>query len=118
MNKSDPATLYVLNKTTNSFTKYSRYDVLEKIGEAIMYLPIQAKSITRNVSQVRATKNAVTPSYSVLDDPISIFGCNWKKKIVCGASVAACSAICYASGPVACLACFAELGRSSCIDCL
>ncbi|MEG5038637.1 MULTISPECIES: hypothetical protein [unclassified Microcoleus] len=45
--------------------------------------------------------------------------CGWRKKIRCGAAVAACGAAC-ASGvaTAACIACFAGVGSSSCVDCL
>ena len=51
--------------------------------------------------------------------PSQIFpqGCSWRKKLGCGAVLAACVASCYIAGPE-CLACLADIGSSSCIDCV
>lgn len=75
-----------------------------------MKLPIQAQPVQRNIND---TKIAMTLTNAVIGS-----GCSTWKKIGCAASVAACAAVCYASGGTACAACFAGLGQSSCIDCL
>jgi hypothetical protein len=75
-----------------------------------MKLPIQAQPVLRNVSDIKmaiASTNAVMPS-----------GCSTWKKIGCAGAVAACAAVCYGSGLLACAGCFAGLGQSGCIDCL
>ncbi|WP_019502199.1 hypothetical protein [Pseudanabaena sp. PCC 6802] len=73
-----------------------------------MKLPVQAQPVLRNVSDTKiAMTNAVIAS-----------GCSTWKKIGCAGAVAACAAVCYASGGLACAGCFAGLGQSSCIDCL
>jgi hypothetical protein len=75
-----------------------------------MKLPVQAQPVLRKISD---TKMAIAST-----DAITASGCSTWKKIGCAASVAACAAVCYASGGLACAGCFAGLGQSSCIDCL
>lgn len=73
-----------------------------------MLLPLQSAPVLRMTSTTKITStNLVNPS-----------GCPWYKAIACGAAVAACAGVCYASGFTACASCFAALGQSSCIDCL
>lgn len=70
-----------------------------------MRLPTQARTVVRGRS-ADPFNGAVRSS-----------GCDVFKAIRCAASVAACVATC-AAGPQACIACFAALGASDCIDCL
>jgi len=70
-----------------------------------MRLPKQAPAVKRHVS-VGLTRGEIQPS-----------DCPWYKAIACAGAVVACAAAC-ASGPEACIPCFAALGSSSCIDCV
>jgi hypothetical protein len=70
-----------------------------------MMMPVQATPVLRGVSQVR-DEEAVEPS-----------GCSLGKKILCGAAIAACGAVCVASLGTACVECLAGIGAGGCIDC-
>jgi hypothetical protein len=71
-----------------------------------MRVPKQTSPVTRLASTA-----TFGPKVAISGD------CPWYKKVACGAAVLACAASCLA-GPEACIACFAGLGSSSCIDCL
>ena len=55
---------------------------------------------------------------SATRDFVEASSCSIPKQIACAGAVAACAAVCYASGGTACAACFSGLGMGSCIDCL
>jgi hypothetical protein len=75
-----------------------------------MKIPIQAQPVIRNVS----TANHM----NVLDNGITASGCSTWTAVGCAASLAACGAVCYGSGGLACAPCLAAIGASSCMECL
>jgi hypothetical protein len=75
-----------------------------------MNLPVQSQPVLRNVSD--------THLLIALDNGVTASSCSVWKKAGCATAVAACAAVCVISDGLACAACFANLGVSSCIDCL
>ena len=70
-----------------------------------MRLPNQAQAVVRGRSA------------DPIRGAVGLSGCDVFKAIRCAASVAACVASC-AAGPAACIACFASIGASDCMDCI
>ena len=70
-----------------------------------MMMPVQALPVPRGASQT-CDAGAIEPS-----------GCSLGKKIVCGAAIVACGAVCVGSLGAACVQCLAGFGASGCIDC-
>ena len=58
-----------------------------------------------------------TPMLSSTDTGVLPQHCSIRKKISCGAAIAACGSICYASLGVACVSCLDAIGESRCLDC-
>jgi hypothetical protein len=75
-----------------------------------MKLPIQAQPVIRNVN----TANHI----NILDNGITASGCAWWKATGCAAALAACGAVCYGSGGLACAPCLAALGAGNCLECV
>ncbi|UFZ05008.1 hypothetical protein LQG66_01425 [Bradyrhizobium ontarionense] len=70
-----------------------------------MRLPSQTIPVTRNLGMDRLS-GGLQPS-----------DCPWYKAAACAAAVGLCADTCLV-GPEACIACFAALGQTSCVDCL
>jgi hypothetical protein len=74
-------------------------------------LVINAQKL-KNLDSYQNTSNGTT-SYDIVPQ-----SCRFPKNVACAAAVASCAAICYGTLGAACVTCFANLGMSSCMDCL
>jgi hypothetical protein len=99
-----PEYCYVIRPLSLMFETF--FHPLRSLNGGPMKLPVI------DVEPRRFKNSEVHPREAIIPQ-----GCDWVKKLRCAASVAACVAAC-AGGPAACVACFASVGASDCMDCL
>jgi hypothetical protein len=71
-----------------------------------MRLPNQTLPVKRSIG-IGRIEGAIRPS-----------DCDVLKAVACAAAVGLCAGACVTGAEPACIACFAALGQTSCVDCL